>query len=359
MTAPQTVRAWFSRWLDDAASAVTTLLGRMATTGAVRLVEGEAGQLTVETGVIKGLTKREGARLEIGDGRVLAAHPPTLASALRDRRVDLVLCPDRFLFKPLELPSRATEFLVGVVRAQIDRLTPWNAAQAAFGCSAPADAGGGRIVVTVAATGKSALAPFVQAMAGLGVRSITVSTPLPDATPESTPITVLEQHLGGLDVRNVRRAMLATLVAGGLVAATVVTAATIIGDELRAQQDDIARRIAERRSALIVSRKADDPATAAERSLAQRKNETPASVLVIEALSQMLPDHTYVTELRIEGNLMRISGMTSDAPSLIRLIEQSPHFSRATFFAPTTRAPSETRDRYHIEARILPVFTAR
>jgi general secretion pathway protein L len=91
--------------------------------------------------------------------------------------------------------------------------------------------------------------------------------------------------------------------------------------------------------------------------LARRKHETQASVIVIEELSRILPDHTYVTELHIDGNTLQIAGITHDAPSLIRLIEQSPHFTRATFFAPTTRAPSDPGDRFHIEARLEPVNT--
>ena len=77
-------------------------------------------------------------------------------------------------------------------------------------------------------------------------------------------------------------------------------------------------------------------------------------VIVLEALSRVLPDHTYVTEMHLAGNKLQIAGITRDAPSLIPLIEQSQHFRRATFYAPTTRAPSDPGERFHIEARVEP-----
>jgi general secretion pathway protein L len=114
------------------------------------------------------------------------------------------------------------------------------------------------------------------------------------------------------------------------------------------------RRISERRASLRL-----DPNAAGGSGLgllAKRKQSTPSSVMVLEAISRVLPDNTYVTELRIEGDKIQVVGMTQDAPSLIRLMEQSPQFTRATFFAPTTRAQNDPGERFHIEAHIAAYF---
>jgi general secretion pathway protein L len=361
MTGVQKIGEVFWGWLDRVAEATVTAVARVAAPRAIRLVETRGGEFAVQSSDISMPEAATSGQLRVDDGKLLGIDSTSLASSLRGSHVELLLRPDRFLFKPLELPSRASEFLDGIVRAQIDRLTPWDPEQAAFGCSEPADAGNGRIVVTVAATARSKLASYVRAFTGQGIRSVAISTRLPDAASAAPAIKVLQENVAGvLDVKRARRILFAGLTVVCLVAASAVAAAMIVGSHLQSRQDELARRILERRSAVIAARNAPiDPATAAQRALAQRKNETPASVIVLEVLSQILPDHTYVTELRIEGDKLRISGVTRDAPSLIRLIEQSQHFTNATFFAPTTRAPTESGDRFNIEARIMPVFSPR
>jgi general secretion pathway protein L len=266
-----------------------------------------------------------------------------------------MLQPGRFVFRPLELPQRASEFLGGIVRAQIDRLTPWSADEAAFGWTAPTTLTGERMLVTVAATSRALIAPLMIGLSEHGPRTVRAMTQAPDHG-DTTPIEVWTHSArGAMDLRRVRFALATLLLLIVFAAAGSFGALLFVGDDLDAQRFDIARRIANKRSSALVGREGLDATGVA--ALERRKREVPSSVIVVEALSQILPDHTYVTELRIIGDRLQIVGISRDAPALIRLIEQSSHFTRATFFAPTTRSPGEPGEHFTIEARIEPVYT--
>src|SRR5262249_35635104 len=143
----------FYRWLDSVAATIIGLAGWFRSRRAVRLVETERG-----TFVVAGREHAADAaesRIDIAGGQVVGAVPESVATALRGSRAELVLHPDRFMFRPLELPKRAGEFLDGIVRSQIDRLTPWTANEAVFGWANPEDIGADRILITVAATARA------------------------------------------------------------------------------------------------------------------------------------------------------------------------------------------------------------
>jgi general secretion pathway protein L len=279
------------------------------------------------------------------------------AEMLAGSRVELVLKSDRFLFRPLELPKRAAEFMSGVIRSQIDRLTPWNAEDAAYGWNHAAQTNTDKMVVTIAVTPLTSIKPYVEAIANIGVHSIAVFTGLPDANHDASLVKIWEQGASvAKSTARIRHALVVAFVAVGITTAVAVGADAIVTTNLSGQRDELAHRISVARSAAGALRTSrSGSATKSERALDQRKHDAPSSVLILETLSKILPDQTYVTELRLEGTKVRLTGVTRDAPSLIGLIEQSGHFTRATFFAPTTRAPSAAGDRFHIEAVITTV----
>ncbi len=86
------------------------------------------------------------------------------------------------------------------------------------------------------------------------------------------------------------------------------------------------------------------------------KQTSPAAVLVLDAISKILPDSPYLTDLQIEGDRLQAAGFIKDAPILIRMIEQLPQFNRTIFHAPTTREANASGERFHIGALINVYF---
>jgi hypothetical protein len=94
---------------------------------------------------------------------------------------------------------------------------------------------------------------------------------------------------GAIDAARVRRVLVAVLIGTGLLAGVSMSAAAVVGFRLAGEQEELTRRIAERRMALRAGR--DGPAQIATplRLLERRKHQSPSSVIVLEVLSQILP----------------------------------------------------------------------
>jgi general secretion pathway protein L len=345
----QAIRVILGAWTNSVAAAIVAGFDRIVSPRVIRLIEQDDGGFAVET---TGKSENVPPHVGYADG-VLSA--PNLATMFRGSRVEIVLQSRRFLFRPLELPARAADFLDGVVRAQIDRLTPWNASDAVFGCSVPIESGAESVTTMIAATTRKMAMTYVQAVFGFHPTAVAVCTDV--AERNAGRIKVFEQKARGhLDAARLSRALLMVLSIAAAGALLSVISAAYVADSLGAQESELARQISQRRAAIRAGIDGGDRSPIA--ALERRKYETPASVIVLDALTQVLPDHTYVTELHLAGNKLQIVGITRDAPSLIALIEQSPHFTRATFYAPTTRSPADPGERFHIEARVEPQNTA-
>jgi general secretion pathway protein L len=345
----QPVTSILRGWTETVAAAVIATFDRLSSPRLIRLVEQDDGGFAVEAAA--GKSGQMPRHLAFADGNFAERN---LAPMFKGSRVEIDLQPRRFLFRPLELPARAADFLEGIVRAQIDRLTPWNAGEAVFGCSPPVASGSESITTVIAATTRKAAMSYVDAVSAFHPAAVALCTDVSERN--AGRVKVFEQKARGhLDAARLSRALLAALAVTAAAALLSLIASIYIADYLGAQEDQLARQISQRRAAIRSASEGGDRSPVA--ALERRKHETPSSVIVLEALSQVLPDHTYVTELHLAGNKLQIVGITRDAPSLIQLIEQSGHFTRATFYAPTTRAPSDPGERFHIEARVEPKNT--
>ncbi len=338
-------------WIAAVATALRLITARLRPQRRILLVERDPDDFTARVA-----SARKGPILPEASFRVLHGRPePALTAewqaALRGSNIDILMRPDQVLFRAIDFPKQATDFLDGMIRAQIDRLTPWPASEVEFGTTPPVPIGGERIALTVAATSKQKIQPLLRIAADCGAASISGLVDEPEAAAEPIKLfeTVLTGAAGG--AIDIARMLRMTVVGAALAAVASLAISAYAGSMLDAEQQELQHRILQRRAALRMS----EPGSA-DKLLAKRKQTQPSSVMVLEEISRVLPDTTYVTELRVEGDKMQVIGLTQDAPSLIRLLEQSPQFARATFFAPTTRSQSDPGERFHIEAHITPYF---
>ena len=331
--APSALSLWFNARLDDAAEGMAALSERLRPRRRIVFEERDDGTLASADATCR----LEGGRLAFDKGD---------ETALRGADVEFRLSPRRCLFRELELPARAGEFLEGVVRSQIDRLTPWRPSDCAFGWSAPKPLDANRIGVVVAATKRAPLAPLLEVTAD----AVAVTF----AREGEAPIAILHRRAGAVSRRNRWRLGLIAALSVSMLAAVVALAADwTIGQRLREQADTLTADLAARRAGLLRREHAlDDPALQA---LDARKRTTPAAVVVLEALTRAIPDQAYLTEIRLKGDKLEISGVADDAAALVKHMEQSAHFSAAVFTSPTTRG-ADAKESFRIEAHVAPLF---
>lgn len=349
MSIPGQIATALSLWIDTVARTVSARLERRRKTRQIAVIEDGEGHLTLSLDS-KAVTKDDAlpsCRIQLVDGRIGGPMSAEWAGAIQGAMVDLSLQSTRFVFRRLELPGKAIEFIGGIIRAQIDRLTPWNAADAVFHWTAPTGTADDQIALNVVATSRAAITSLAQPFIDLGATGVEVST----AAPGMDRITVYSWRAGGqAGSGRLRLTLVAVLATTGVLAMVSIGIGGSITDSYDTQKQQIQQRIAERRA--IARGSQGGTGGSPLELLVRRKQTMPSAVIALEELAALLPDHTHATELRIEGDKLQITGLTSDAPSLIEILEQSPHFASAGFFAPTTRAANEYGERFHIETRI-------
>jgi general secretion pathway protein L len=330
--------------VEDVASLLARAPEVLHRQSATRIVERPDGAFEISPARKRG----EALQARIVDGEFTCPQPKAWRNAIRGRPVELRLDSERFIFKSLDLPRQAASFLEGVVRAQIDRLTPWRAAEAVFGCEAVAERGSDRLNVVVAAARAATIEPTLAAFSALRPSALSVSTA--DET-TSRKISICERRPGYAERRQRIKSALSATLALALAAAGLSQAASFyFGAQSAAESASLERKLAERRAAILKERRSVEDVDFA--ALYARKGTTPANVLVLEALSRTLPDDTYLNELTIDGGKVELAGLTRDAPALVGVIERSHRFSHAVFTGPTTRAESGKGETFQIEARI-------
>jgi general secretion pathway protein L len=88
--------------------------------------------------------------------------------------------------------------------------------------------------------------------------------------------------------------------------------------------------------------------------LIKKKQAEPTAVHLLDEMTGIIPDHTWVNRIDIGSGEISLQGQSSAAAGLIALIEASPSFGDAQFRSPVTQVIRTDQERFHLSAVVLP-----
>lgn len=276
-----------------------------------------------------------------------------LQVAGRNFRLLLCLPPEQVLQRTLTLPLAVEENLRQALTFELDRYTPFRPEQVYFDFRVvQRDVGQKRLSVELAAVPKSAVDQGVARAAALGL-----------AVDGAVLADELVQHAG--DCRNFlpaaakRRKPSARLWwRAGMAALSGVLLVVLLAIPLWQKRNASISLLDPLAQAKAGSRDTDAlrdrlrKLVEEHNFLPNKKWESYSTLQVLEELSKLLPDDTFVMQFDFDGKTVQLQGDTGSSTSLLEILEVSPLFKDVGFKSQLTKLQGTPYDRFHIGATL-------
>ncbi len=274
--------------------------------------------------------------------------PAALRPAVARRRIRIRLPPGALLQRTVELPAAAERELDRILRYEMDRLTPFSPDEVYWSWSIlDRDRARARLQVTLRLALKATLAPTLAVLTRAG--AIPAALESPDA-PGAIPLDPAYPSRA----RWRRRALAAASLACAALALAAI-AIPFLRQTLAAHA--IERNIAALRpqvDQVEALRRRFTSGAAGLSVLAAQRAESGNALATLAALTQILPDGTFLTELTLRAHALALTGQSTDAARLIPALSADPSIRNPAFSAPVTRNETTHAEGFQIRAEIAP-----
>ncbi len=295
---------------------------------------------------------------EDGHEQLLGALEPGVAPASllggRPRAPNLLLrlpASQPVLSRDVTLPLAAERDLAAVLGFEMDRLTPFTAAELRWGYAVTRrDRAAGRLLLRLSLVPREAVERALAALAGLGLRADALEGIDADGTRRRIPLA----HDGDRRLKREHALAIAAWATVGVLALLVI-AAPFLRQEMALAA--VSHRINALRPAV---RQADairtriEAATAGSDVLAAASRDTGDALATLASLTAAMPDDTFLTDLSMTGRKVTINGQSASAAKLIGVLSANPVWRNPTFAAPVTRLETTRTDLFSIRAELAP-----
>ena len=277
---------------------------------------------------------------------------------LHELEVVLRLPASTALSKTLSLPLAAEENLRQVLTFEMDRHTPFSAEEVYFDYRVRTrNAETGRMEVELVTVPRKVMDERCERARAWGVVPDVVDIAIEvqggedrraeDGSEGFNLLPAVKGANGSSGVGGLSLVLAA--IAAALVAVAVYLPIEAQQGELQAISAALAKAKAEA-SAAIELRGEIDRLVEESQFLVTRKQKSVKATEVLEELTRILPDGTWLRQFKIKDRELRISGFSQAAANLIGLIEKSAMFENARFTSPVTQDRREGLERFNVAA---------
>jgi general secretion pathway protein L len=341
-------QAFFAWWTAELAVCVPPALrGVLARPG--QIIE-----LVVADGAAR-FTRRRGGHVEelakIGLARNEEAQARRALSQLRAHirpkrsRIQVGIAPEQVLRRTIGLPVSVVENLREVLELELDRHTPFRPGEVYFGHRIAGFEDDGKRVLVELAVVPRRLADRVLAIArALGFKPERLGIAGEDG------IDFMRGEQEG-DAETPGQSRVARIGLGVGLALLLLLPLLALKFTERREEARVAE-LREQAASTDTLRKEVEMLLKRNRELPLRKQTGPSLMAVLDELATILPDGTWVAELRLEGSKLMLVGYSASASALIAVIEESDLFSGADFASPVMPDPALRAERFHLTATV-------
>jgi len=279
-------------------------------------------------------------------------------SALRYRRreaaapVTLCIPADDALRHTITLPQAAAGNLAQVVSFELDRQTPFNREDIYFSHRlVKRDPEARQLLVELTVVPRAVVSNALQIATDLGLQVEAVRVSGEEGSTEASP-NVLPEAARRKTPRLAGRAL------AGLAGLTVllgIAALAIPFYQVEKEADELTQEVAQAKQKADASLRLQheiDAAVQDRGSLVERKRQTVPVSDVLRNLTELLPDDTWLITLEISGTEVRLSGYSTSATEILRILDRSTAFSNAAFRASLTQDARLNREQFNIVAQV-------
>lgn len=281
--------------------------------------------------------------------------------ALEKAEVVLRLSPQQALQRVVYLPTAVQENLQQVVGFELDRYTPFKADQVYSNVVLLDHTGHGQIRVLLIVVPKNQLDEQLALLESLDVQLDRVDY---QTAVEQFPETRNAYNLlpDRYRQQGSKLSRSAHWLLGGLclllMLAVLVWPVWMEGRAVDSLKTRI-KQLESQNRAVDAQQQEIDALHAETQKLIDIKHQTPALLPVLNELSNLLNDETWLTHLRFSGQHMQIQGQSPAASALIGVLERSEFFSNVSFVSPLTQDKTTGRERFQISMELsVPASTA-